>query len=79
MTNIVSIEGSAETPKSKACWSVDVGDGSPQQQLAYVNLVYDLIAVALGKLGIHYSQWIVGDINEDEFHKVMDDVRRSLI
>jgi hypothetical protein len=61
MSNVFVVKARAEFPKSGAKWTVDVGDGTPEQQLAYVNLGYDLIGVAMARLGVAMSEAVLGD------------------
>ena len=54
------VKASATMPVSKASWEVDVGD-DPKDVLIYTNLAYDLVAYAMGRLGIAMSEHVLGD------------------
>lgn len=54
------VKATATLPTSKSTWEVDLGE-DPQQALIYTNLGYDLIAVAMAKLGVAMSEHILGD------------------
>jgi hypothetical protein len=46
-------------PPAEAYWQVEVPDDNPEQALIYNNLMFDLIAIVLGKLGVEYSKFAV--------------------
>ena len=54
------VKAQASLPLSKAVWEVDLGE-DPVLALAYTNLGYDLIAMAMAKLGIAMSEAVLGD------------------
>ena len=54
------VKASATLPVSKASWEVDVGD-DPKDVLIYTNLAYDLVAYAMGRLGVAMSEHVLGD------------------
>jgi len=54
------VKASATMPISKASWEVDVGD-DPKDVLIYTNLAYDLVAYAMGRLGVAMSEHVLGD------------------
>ena len=49
------IDASANFPESSASWAVDLGD-DPVLAAIYVNLAYNLLAQAMGKLGVAISE-----------------------
>ena len=53
------VKASATMPVSKASWEVDLGD-DPKDVLIYTNLGYDLIAYAMGELGVAMSEHVLG-------------------
>jgi hypothetical protein len=61
MSNVFKVKATSDLPEASAKWTVNVDAGTPEQQLVYMNLAYDLIAVAMGKLGLAMSDWILGD------------------
>jgi hypothetical protein len=54
------VKAAATGPASSAEWKVEL-TGDIAQDLIYVNLAYDLIGVAMGKLGVAYSEHILGN------------------
>jgi hypothetical protein len=54
------VEVTSDMPPARAEWAVDLGD-DPKEVLIYTNLGYDLIAVAMAKLGVAMSEHILGD------------------
>ena len=72
----VRVNVSSTLPPAKAEWEVDVGD-DPKQAMVYTNLAYDLIAVAMGKLGVEMSKWILSG-DAESFNKEMDRVMTEL-
>ena len=81
MSNVVKVKVSSEFPPAHAEWEVDIGahDQTLEQQLAYTNLCYDIVAVGIGYLGIEFSKWITGNIDEEEFTKRMRAAREALL
>jgi len=70
----LKVRVSCDHPQSKAGWDVDIcsmGE-TPEQQLAYVNLAYALVAKAMSKLGVAMSQSLAGD------NAQMDAMKREL-
>ena len=55
-----TVKAFATLPVSNMEWSVELGD-DPANVLLYTNLAYDLIAVAMGKLGVAYSEHLLGN------------------
>ena len=55
-----TVKAFATSPVSSAEWSVEL-TGDPTEDLIYINLAYDLIAVAMGKLGVAYSERLLGN------------------
>lgn len=60
MGNKIHVQVNSDLPPANAQWHVDLGD-DPKTSLIYGNLAYDLIAIAMGKLGIAMSEHILGD------------------
>jgi hypothetical protein len=60
MGNKVRVSINSDMPVADAGWTVDVTD-DVKQSLIYSNLAYDLIAIAMGKLGVAMSEHILGD------------------
>jgi hypothetical protein len=60
---LFKVKVSSELPLAKARWEVDVSSGgaSPELQLIYTNLGYDLVAAAMAKLGFAMSEAVTGD------------------
>ena len=54
------VKASSSLPIASAVWKVDIGE-DPKDALIYTNLAYDLIAVAMGKLGVAMSEHVLGD------------------
>jgi hypothetical protein len=67
---VFRVKASSTLPPAKAVWEVDVGD-DPKQVLIYTNLGYDLIAVAMGKLGVAYSEYMLN--GDDKALKALAD------
>jgi hypothetical protein len=61
MSNVFKVKATSGLPPASAKWAVDLEAGTPEQQLVYANLGYDLIGMAMGKLGLAMSEWILGD------------------
>ena len=57
---VFKVKATSSLPIASAVWKVDIGE-DPKEALIYTNLAYDLIAVAMGKLGIAMSEHILGD------------------
>jgi len=57
---ILKVKVSSTLPVGSATWKVDNGD-DPRDNLIYTNLAYDLIAIALAKLGVAMSEHVLGD------------------
>ena len=76
MSNFFKVKVSSDVPKAKAGWVVDVGAhvSDPELQLAYVNLGYDLIAIAMAKLGVAMSEAVLG--NDTKLKALQADVER---
>ena len=55
-----AVKAFATAPNSSAEWKVEL-TGDPAEDLLYINLAYDLIAVAMGKLGVAYSERLLGN------------------
>ena len=58
--NVFKVKATSSLPPAKAVWQVELGD-DPKEALIYTNLGYDLIALAMAKLGIAMSEHILGD------------------
>ena len=58
--SVFKVKVSSTLPPAKAVWQVDLGD-DPKDALIYTNLGYDLIALAMAKLGVAMSEHILGD------------------
>ena len=54
------VKAKAALPISSAEWKVDIGE-DPKDALIYTNLAYELIAVAMAKLGVAMSEHVLGD------------------
>ena len=57
---VFKVKASSTLPIASGVWKVDIGE-DPKDALIYTNLGYDLIAIAMGKLGVAYSEYILGD------------------
>ena len=68
---VVKVSVNTTLPIAKAGWKVDVGE-DPVLALKYSNLAYDLVAVAMAKLGVAMSQAVVGE--GAELEKLYKDV-----
>jgi hypothetical protein len=78
MANIVIVNVQSDFPKSKAEWSVDVGDGTPAQQLLYANAAYDLVAAVAAKLGLLFSELVAGDMDEQQVKTAVSELNRKI-
>ena len=58
--SVFKVTAKASLPVSSAQWKVDMGE-DPRESLIYTNLAYDLIAIAMAKLGVAMSEHILGD------------------
>ena len=58
--SVFKVTAKASLPVSSAQWKVDIGE-DPKECLIYTNLAYDLIAIAMAKLGVAMSEHILGD------------------
>jgi hypothetical protein len=65
-------------PTAKSVWEVEIGIGSPLQQLAYNNLAFDLVAASMAKLGAEYSKWLAGTSTDEQFDEEMTAVQKYL-
>jgi hypothetical protein len=78
MANIVVVSVQSDFPKSKAEWNVDVGDGTPGQQLLYTNATYDLVAAVAAKLGVLFSELVAGDMDEKDVKEAVGVLSRKI-
>ena len=67
---VFKVKATSTLPIASSSWKVDVTD-DPKQALIYTNLAYDLIAIAMGKLGIAMSEHILGD--DSKLNKLADE------
>ena len=58
--SVFKVTAKASLPISSAQWKVDIGE-DPKDALIYTNLAYDLIAIAMAKLGVAMSEHVLGD------------------
>ena len=81
MSNVIKVKVSSDFPPAHAEWEVDIGQHgqTESQQLVYTNLCYDLVAIGVGKLGIEFSKWITGEIDEEELNRRMRAAREALL
>ena len=86
MNSITRVEATTSfAPRSKCVWEVDVepiGATTPQEAaqlvLTYNNLMYDLIAAVLAKLGVEYSKLTTGAYDSKTFDAKMTKVLEGL-
>ena len=64
-------------PTASSTWEVEMPSTDPAASLVYNNLVYDLIAVVVGKLGIEYSK-LVADDDRARFDTEMERVMGAI-
>ena len=77
---------SSNFPNGKLSWETKLSDPTGVQTdedvikytLLYNNLMYDLVGLALGKLGWEYSKLLVGEQSREEFVERMSKVQRAL-
>jgi hypothetical protein len=68
MSNYFKIKGTSDFPDGEVRTKFDMGD-DPLQAAVYANLAYDIVAVAIAKLGWEYFEWIAGKQTEEEMVK----------
>ena len=54
------VKAGSNFPESSASWVVDTGD-DPVVSAVYINLAYNLLAQAMGKLGVAMSEHVLGE------------------
>jgi hypothetical protein len=69
---------SSNFPPSSLEWEVTLDEDVPALVLLYNNLMYDIIGLALGKLGVEYSKLLAGEQTRDEFDCCCDEIKKSL-
>jgi hypothetical protein len=78
MGNICKVTASSSMmPVGDLTWTVDTTDNL-QQSLVYSNLMFDIVGLAVGKLGVEYSKWILDQDDErlaSEVNKMQEALR----
>jgi hypothetical protein len=77
MSNYFKIKGSSDFPDAKVESKFDMGD-DPINAAVYSNLAYDLVTVAIAKLGWEYTEWIAGNQEKDAFVKKISEAKDAL-
>lgn len=67
---------SSLVPNGELNWRVDTGSDI-QAGLVYSNLMYDIVGLALGKLGVEYSKWLL-DKDSDRLNAEIEKVQTAL-
>ena len=77
---------SGALPEAKMTWEVVLSDPTGtfsdedviKQTLLYNNAMYDLVGLALAKLGVEYSKLLVGEQSREQYDAEMSKVQRVL-
>jgi hypothetical protein len=73
---VFKVKAKSNLPIASAEWKVDVTD-DPKNALIYTNLAYDLIGIAMAKLGVAMSEHILG--NDDKLDKLAEETRAGRV
>jgi hypothetical protein len=73
---VFKVKANSTLPIASAAWKVDVTD-DPRDALIYTNLAYDLIAIAMAKLGVAMSEHILG--NDESLDKLSEETRAGRV
>jgi len=72
---VVSIK--SDMPPGSSEWEVDTTDDM-EASLVYTNLAYILVGLAMSKLGVEYSKYILGKQDAESFNKEMNAVMNAI-
>jgi len=61
-------------PTGRAEWEVELPNDDPANALVYNNLLNDVVAVAVARLGVEYSRFVSGGVDRATFTSSMQKV-----
>jgi hypothetical protein len=72
---VATVNGNPIVPESEACWKASFDD--PTVGAVYANIVYDLVALLLAKVGQELTIYGI-DNDADRMNKAMEEVQEVL-